>query len=186
MRRVCGVVLALVLAACAGGGEGGNSAQDSGAPTTTAAATGPCGLKPLDFTAEKWRASQAAPPAPGGVMWEQEFIFTNPNRVDVRLPPLVVELDLSGADGHFFKAARTVFRPVADELVPAGREQPRFAHAWLAPGSSPTTDSLFGKATATVGGAECPVPIERIVDRPVPAHVQALVSCDPQQVAAPC
>lgn len=181
------MVLALLLTGCSGGDEGGGVASVGATPTTaTSTATGPCGLKPLTFTAEKWRASQAAPPGAGGVLWEQEFNFSNPNAVDVRLPPLVVELDLSGADGHFFKSVRTTFRPVPDDVVPAGKEQQRFAHAWLAPGSSPTTDSLFAEATATVAGAECRVAIERIVDRPVPEHVQALVSCDPQQAAAPC
>ena len=179
------VVRAVLLAGCSGTGDGERTASVDAATTTTAA-TGPCGLKALTFTAEKWQASQAAPPAPGGVMWEQEYNFSNPNTVDVRLPPLLVELDLTGADGHFFKSVRTTFRPVADEVVPAGRSQQRFAHAWLAPGSSPTTDSLFARATATVAGTECPVAIERIVDRSVPEHVQALVSCDPHQAATPC
>jgi len=184
MRRLAAAA-ALLLAGCAGGGGDAAPVHQADAPTT-AAATGACGLQPLRFTAEKWQASQAPAPSPGGVMWEQEFNFSNPNPVPVRLPALVVELDLSGADGHFFKSARTTFRPAADEVVPAGGDQRRFAHAWLGTGSSPPTDSLFGKGAATVGGAECPVLIERIADRPVPDHVQALVSCDPQQVAAPC
>ena len=185
-KPVVAVVAALLLAGCGGDGDAGTSLKAEPATTAPPPATGPCGLKPLAFTAERGQGSGQAAPRAGGVLWEQEYTFSNPNTVDVRLSSMLVELDLSGADGHFFKSVRTTLRSVPDDVVPAGREQKRFAHAWLAPGNSPTTDSLFPVATARVAGAECPVTVERVADRPPPQHVLALPNCDPEQAAAPC
>ena len=189
MRRfpiAAGAVLALVLAACGGGDADSGSPVATTQPTTTLSPPGACGLRPLGFTAERGRGSGLAGPGGVGVLWEQEYMFSNPNPVDVRLSSVVVELDLSGTDGHFFKSARSVFRPVPNDAIPAGRDQQRFAHAWLATGSSPTTDSLFATASATVSGAECPVSVERLSGTTPPAHVLALQNCDPQQVTSPC
>jgi hypothetical protein len=81
---------------------------------------------------------------------------------------------------------RSAFRPVPNEMIPAGRDQQRFASAWLATGNSPTTDGVFATASATVAGAECPVGVERLSSATPPAHVLALTNCDPQQATAPC
>jgi hypothetical protein len=188
------VLLTLVLAACGGGGD--TTTDDAAAPpppraqvTTTAppaAATGPCGLKPMTFTNERWQGS-TAPAAPGeGVLWEQTFTFLNPNSVDVRLTGLVAHLRLSGSGGYFLKFARTTFRPAPDEMVPAGRDQQRVAQVWMAPGNTPATEDVYAVTSAKVAGADCSVPVERLSTSPVPAHVLALPTCDPQQPTAPC
>jgi len=184
---------ALLLVAC-GGGEG-TTGDDAAAPppraqaTTTAApaaATGACGLKPMTFTNERWQGSSAPAPPGDGVLWEQTFTFSNPNTVDVRLTSLVAHLRLSGSGGYFLKFARTTFRPAPDEMVPAGRDQQRVAQVWMAPGNTPATEDVFATTSARVGGADCPVPVERLSTSPVPAHVLALPTCDPQQPTAPC
>jgi hypothetical protein len=179
--------MAALLVAC-GGGNGGDSETVAGQATTTAAASqaGPCGLKPLTFTNERWTGSTAATPAEGGVVWEQTLSFSNPNTVAVRLSNLVVHLRLSGSGGYFLKFARSVARPVPDESVPAGRDAQRVAHVWLAPGNTPATEDLFASTSATVNGADCPVPVERLSTSPVPAHVLALPSCEPLPTIAPC
>jgi hypothetical protein len=185
---VATVLLALFLAAC-GGGEGDDSPTVAGQPSTTAAAStpaGPCGLKPMTFTNERWQGSTAPAPGEGGVVWEQTLTFNNPNTVPVRLSSLVVHLRLSGSGGYFLKFARSVARPVPDELVPAGRDQQRVAHVWLAPGNAPATEDLYATTSATVGGADCPVPVERLSTSAVPAHVTALPSCEPLPSIAPC
>jgi hypothetical protein len=119
-------------------------------------------------------------------VWEQVITFSNPNTVPVRLSGIVVHLRLSGSGGYFLKFARTNVRPVADEAIPAGRDQQRVAHVWLAPGNTPATDDLFATTAATVGGAECPVPVERLTTGPAPAHIVALPSCEPLPSIAPC
>ena len=187
MRRVA-LLLALSLAACGGGDDSDDTATVAGQPTTTAAAApaGACGLKPMTFTNERWQGSTAAPPAEGGVVWEQTLTFSNPNSVPVRLSNVFVHLRLSGSGGYFLKLARSVARPVADEQVPAGRDQQRVLHVWLAPGNTPATEDLYATTSASVGGADCPVPVERLSTSPVPAHVQALPSCEPLPSSAPC
>ena len=180
--------MAVLLAAC-GGGNGDDTATVAGQPTTTAApaaGAGPCGLKPLTFTNERWQGSAATPPAEGGVVWEQTLTFSNPNTVPVRLSNVFVHLRLSGSGGYFLKFARSVARPVPDELVPAGRDQQRVLHVWLAPGNTPATEDLYATASANAGGSECPVPVERMSTSAVPAHVLALPSCEPLPTIAPC
>jgi hypothetical protein len=186
--------MAALLAAC-GGGDG-TGVDDPTAPpparapsTTTAApalASGPCWLKPMTFVNERWQGSGVAPPGGAGVLWEQTFTFSNPNTVDVRLTPQVVHLRLSGSGGYFLKFAKSTFRPVADEVVPAGRDQTRVAEVWLAAGNTPATEDMFATTSAKVGGADCPVAVERLSTAPVPAHVLTLPSCDPKEAAAPC
>lgn len=187
MRRTA-LLLALLLVAC--GGDSGGTKAAGGQPSTTAPAaapTGACGLKPLTFANERWQGS--ATPAPGGgagVVWEQTYTFSNPNTVDVRLSAMVVHLRLSDQGGHFLKFARTTFRPPADEVVPAGRDQERVALVWLAPGNTPATEDLFATTSARVAGADCPVAVERISTAAVPGHVQALPTCEPLPTVAPC
>ena len=186
--------MAALLAAC-GSGEG-SDIEDAAAPpparaqtTTTASparATGPCGLKPMSFVNERWQGSGVAPPRGTGVLWEQTFTFSNPNTVDVRLSTPVVHLRLSGSGGYFLKFARSTFRPVADEVVPAGRDQTRGGEVWLAAGNTPATEDMFATTSAKVGGADCPVAVERLSTAPVPAHVLSLPSCDPKDAASPC
>ncbi len=183
------MVLALLLAGCAGGDDGGTPTVAGGQPSTTAAPAGPagaCGLKPLTFANERWTGSSATPPAEGGVVWEQVITFSNPNAVPVRLSGMVVHLRLSGSGGYFLKFARTSVRPVADEAIPAGRDQQRVAHVWLAPGNTPATEDLFATTSTPAGGNECPVPVERLTTGPAPAHVLALPSCEPLPSIAPC
>jgi hypothetical protein len=187
------VVLALLLAGCpgcAGGDDGGTPTVAGGQPSTTTATpatpAGGCGLKPLTFTNERWTGSSATPPGEGGVVWEQTLTFSNPNTVPVRLSGIVVHLRLSGSGGYFLKFARSNVRPVADEAIPAGRDQQRVAHVWLAPGNTPATEDLFATTSATVAGAECPVPVERLATGPAPAHIVALPSCEPLPSIAPC
>jgi hypothetical protein len=182
------VLLALAVAACGGGGGDDDTATVAGQPTTTtpAAPAGACGLKPMTFINERWQGSAAAPPAEGGVVWEQTITFSNPNTVPVRLSNLVVHLRLSGSGGYFLKLARSVARPVDDELVPAGRDQQRVLHVWLASGNTPQTEDLYATTSAKVGGADCPVPVERLSTSAVPAHVQALPSCEPLPSIQPC
>jgi hypothetical protein len=181
------LLLALVLAGCAGAGDD-DAPTLAGQPSTSApaAAAGPCGLKPLTFTNERWTGSAAAPPGDGGVVWEQTLTFANSNTVPVRLSSLVVHLRLAGSGGYFLKFARSVSRPVPDELVPAGGQQQRVAHAWMAPGNTPATEDVFATTSATVNGADCPVPVERLSTSAVPAHVVALPSCEPLPSIAPC
>ena len=182
------LALALLLAGCAGGDGDDTTTVGAQATTTTPAAApaGACGLKALTFANESWAASTAPAPAEGGVLWEQELIFTNPNPVPVRLSGIVVHLRLAGSGRYFLMFARSNARAVADEAIPAGREQKRFAHVWLAPGNLPATEDLFATASATVAGAECPVPVERLSTSPVPVHVLALPSCEPVPTNAPC
>ena len=186
------LLLASLLASC---GDGGGTTDDaaarpSRAQATTivapAAATNACGLKPMTFTNERWQGSSAPAPPGDGVLWEQTFTFSNPNSVDIRLTSLVAHLRLSGSGGYFLKFARTTFRPTPDEMVPAGRDQPRVAQVWMAPGNTPATEDVFATTTAKVGGTDCPVPVERLSTSAVPAHVLALPTCDPQQPSAPC
>ena len=187
MRRAA-AALAVILAGCASNGD--DTATVAAQPSTTmpAAATpaGSCGLKPLTFANERWTGSGATPPAEGGVVWEQVITFSNPNSVPVRVANVVVHLRLSGSGGYFLKFARTNVRPVPDEAIPASRDQQRVAHVWLAPGNTPATDDLFATASATAGGTECAVPIERLTTGPAPAHVLALPSCEPLPSIAPC
>ena len=184
MRRLP-LLLALLLAGCAGGS--GDEAPAGGAQvTTTAAPAGPCGLKPLTFVHERWQASALPAPGEGGVLWEQPLTFSNPNSVPVRLSSIVVHLRLASSNTFFLKFARSAGRPTADEMVPAGGEQLRFAHAWLAAGNTTATEDIFATTSATVGGAECPVPVERLSTGPVPAHVLALQSCEPLPANPPC
>ena len=183
-----------VLAAC-GSGDG-TATDDAAAPppahaqaTTVAApaaATGSCGLKPMTFSSEPWQASSVTPPGGAGVLWEQPFTFSNPNTVDVRLSPQVVHLRLAGSGRYFLKFARTSFRPLADEMVSAGRDQTRVAEVWLAEGNIPETEDMFATTSARVGGADCPVAVERLSTDPVPAHVLSLPSCDPKDAPSPC
>ena len=178
----------MLLAACGGSSGSEDRTTPAQAPATTAApaAAGACGLKPLTFANERWTGSTAPAPADGGVVWEQTLTFSNPNTVPVRLSSLFVHLRLSGSGGYFLKFARSVGRPVPDEMVPAGRDQARALHVWLAPGNTPATEDLYAVASATVAGAECPVPVERVSTSPVPAHVLALPSCEPLPSIAPC
>ena len=183
-----------VLAAC-GSGEG-TGIEDAAAPpppraqTASTAApelpTGPCGLKPMTFVNERWQGSGVAPPGGAGVLWEQTFTFSNPNTVDVRISPQLVHLRLTGSGGYFLKFAKSTFRPVAEEVVPAGRNHTRVAEVWLAPGNAPTTEDMFATTSARVGGADCPVAVERLSTDPVPAHVLSLPSCDPKDAPSPC
>ena len=187
MLRIAAVLLAVLLAACGGGDD--DTTTVAAQPTTTAAPAAPagaCGLRPLTFTNERWQGSAATPPAEGGVVWEQTLTFTNPNTVPVRLSNVFVHLRLSGSGGYFLKFARSVGRPVPDEMVPAGRDQQRVLHVWLAPGNTPATEDLYATTSANVGGAECPVPVERLSTSAVPAHVLALPSCEPLPAIAPC
>ena len=184
MRRIA-ALLAVVLAGCAGGGDGDETRTAGGQATTTAPA-GPCGLKPLGFTHERWQASTLPPPGEGGVLWEQPLTFSNPNPVPVRLSSIVVHLRLASSNTFFLKFARSTGRPVPDEMIPVGGEQLRFAHVWLAPGHTTATEDVFATTSATVGGAECPVPVERLSTGPVPAHVLALPSCEPLPANPPC
>ena len=180
--------MALLLAGC-GGGDGGETSSAGAQPSTTAAAVTPagaCGLKPLTFTSERWEGSSAAPPGPGGVLWDQILTFSNPNTVPVRLSGIVVYLRLAGSDGYFLMLARSTARAVPDEMIPDGRDQQRVAQAWLAPGNRPATEDLFATTSANVAGAECPVPVERLTTGPAPAHVLALPSCEPLPNNAPC
>jgi hypothetical protein len=180
--------MAVLLVAC-GGGSDDDTATVAGQPTTTPpapSAAGPCGLKPLTFTNERWQGSAATPPGEGGVVWEQTLTFSNPNTVPVRLSNVFVHLRLSGSGGYFLKFARSVGRPVPDELVPAGRDQQRVLHVWLAPGNTPATEDLYATTSANAGGSECPVAIERMSTSAVPAHVLALPSCEPLPSIAPC
>lgn len=140
----------------------------------------------MTFVNERWQGSDVAPPGGAGVLWEQTFTFSNPNTVDVRLSTLAVHLRLSGSGGYFLKFARSTFRPVADELVPAGREQQRVAQVWLAEGNTPATEDVFATTSAKVGDADCPVAIERLSTAAVPGHVMSLPSCDPKDAGAPC
>jgi hypothetical protein len=140
----------------------------------------------MTFANERWQASAAAPPGEGGVVWEQTMTFANPTAVGVRLASVVVHLRLSGSGGYFLKLARSTARPVPDEVVPAGREQQRVAHVWLAPGNTPATEDVFVTTSANVAGTDCPVPVERLSTAPVPAHVLALPSCEPLPTVAPC
>ncbi len=149
-------------------------------------ATGPCGLKPMTFVNERWQGSGVAPPGGAGVLWEQTFTFSNPNTVDVRLSTPMVQLRLSGSGGYFLKFARSTFRPVGDDVVPAGRDQTRVAEVWLAAGNTPATEDMFATTSAQVGGADCPVAVERLSTAPVPTHVLTLPSCDPKDAASPC
>jgi hypothetical protein len=186
--RGIAVLLALLLVSCGGAGSGTTTAGGA-QPSTSAPALAPaaaCGLRPLTFANERWEGSAAAPPGEGGVLWEQALTFSNPNTVPVRLSGIVVHLRLSGSGGYFLKFARSSARPVADEVIPAGREQQRHAHVWLAPGNTPATEDLFATASANVAGAECPVPVERLTTGPAPAHVLALPSCEPLPTIAPC
>ncbi|HUR23413.1 MAG TPA: hypothetical protein VMZ73_06035 [Acidimicrobiales bacterium] len=186
MRRIP-LLLALLFVAC--GGDGGGTTAAGGQPSTTtpaAAPTGACGLKPLTFANERWEGSSAPAPGEGGVMWEQALTFSNPNTIPVRLTGIVVHLRLSGSGGYFFKFARSTARPVPDEMIPAGRDQQRVAHVWLAPGNTPATEDLFATTSASQGGTECPVPVERLSTSPAPAHVLALPSCEPLPTIAPC
>jgi hypothetical protein len=188
MLRSATVLMALLLVACGGGGDD-DDATAARQPSTTAApvaAAGACGLRPLTFANERWTGSTATPPADGGVVWEQTLTFSNPNTVPVRLGGLVIHLRLSGSGGYFLKFARSVSRPVPDELVPAGRDAQRVAHVWLAPGNTPATEDLYATTSANVNGAECPVPVERLSTSPLPAHVLALPSCEPLPAIAPC
>ena len=187
MRRIPVLLALLSLVAC--GGDAGETSTAAGQPSTTAPApppAGPCGLQPLAFANERWQGSSAAPPGDGGVLWEQTLTFSNPNTVPVRLSGIVVHLRLSGSGGYFLKFARSTARPVPDEVIPAGRDQQRHAHVWLAPGNTPATEDLFASASASQGGAECPVPVERLTTGPAPAHVLALPSCEPLPTIAPC
>ena len=104
----------------------------------------------------------------------------------MRLSSLVVHLRLSGSGGYFLMFARSTFRPTSDEVVPAGRDQKRFAEVWLATGNTPATESLFAKAAATVGGADCPVTVERFSTAAIPSHILALPTCDPREATAGC
>ena len=196
MRRVslkASAVLVLLLVACGGGdGTGGDDPlarpqpPSSATTPTTAGATAPCGLKPLTFANERWQASGQAPSGGTGVLWEQAYTFTNPNTVDVRLQPHAVHLRLTGSLGYFLKMARSTFRSAPDELVPAGKAQQRIAHVWLAAGNTPSTEDVFVSTSATVGGSNCAVPVERLSTAPPPAHVLALPTCAPQEATAPC
>lgn len=187
MRSVA-VLLAVLLAGCASGDN--DNTSGAGAPTSTtpaaAALAGPCGLRPLTFASERWEGSSAAPPGEGGVLWEQAFTFSNPNAVPVRLSGVVVHLRLAGPEGYFLKFARSTVRSVPDEMIPAGRDQQRHAHVWLAPGNRPATEDLFATTSASSGGTECPVAVERLSTSPVPDHVLALPSCEPLPTTAPC
>lgn len=186
--RIAIVLLALPLAGC-GGGESDDTPTVASRPTTSAApaaAAGPCGLKPMTFTTERWQGAAAAPPAEGGVVWEQALTFSNPNTVPVRLSSLLVHLRLSGSGGYFLKFARSVGRPGPDEMVAAGRDQQRVLHVWLAPGNTPATEDLYAVTSANVGGTECPVPVERLSTSPAPAHVLALPTCEPLPTVTPC
>ena len=187
MRRVP-LLLALLLAGC-GGGDGNGTTSVGAQPSSTAVAGAPagaCALKPLTFTSERWEGSTAVPPGPGGVLWDQILTFSNPNTVPVRLSGIVVHLRLAGSEGYFLMLARSTARTVPDEMIPAGRDQQRVAQAWLAPGNRPATEDLFATTSASVGGAECPVPVERLTTGPAPAHVLALPSCEPLPTITPC
>lgn len=192
-RLVRGVAAALVLAACGSETAGGPDEEATRRPrpsttvaATTTAPTGPCGLRPLTFTSERWQGSPSPSPGGAGVVWEQAFTFSNPNPVDVRLSSLLVHLRLTGSGGYFLKMARSTFRPVDDEMVPAAGEQQRVAVAWLAAGNTPATEDLFATTSATVAGQECAVPVDRISTSPVPAHVLALQSCQPEEAPSAC
>jgi hypothetical protein len=188
MRRLC-LLLTVLLAACGSSG-GDDGATPAPSPSTVApaasAATRPCGLRPVTFANERWQGSATPAPAGAGVVWEQQFTFTNPNTVEVRLSGLVVHLRLSDQGGHFLKFARSTFRNDGDELLPAGRDQVRFAQVWLATGNTPTTEDIFATTSAKVGGSDCPVAIERITTSAPPAHVLALPTCAPQEATAAC
>ena len=180
------MLLAALLASCGGGDD--DPATVAAQPSTTAAAApaGACGLRPLTVTSERWEGSSAAPPGPGGVLWDQILTFSNPNTVPVRLSGIVVHLRLAGSEGYFLKMARTTARAVPDEMIPAGRDQQRVALIWLAAGNRPATEDLFVTTSANVAGTECPVPVERLATGPAPAHVLALQSCEPVPTNAPC
>ncbi len=186
MRKASLLLLAVLLGACGGGGGGGDGTAGPAQPATTTAAAGACGLKPITFANERWQGSPTPAPGGAGVVWEQAYMFTNPNAVDVRLSSLVVHLRLNDQGGHFLKFARSTFRPSADESIPAGRDQERVAQVWLASGNTPATEDLFASTSAKVAGAECPVAVERISTGAVPAHVLALPTCDPRDAAAAC
>ena len=67
------LLLALFLAGCASGGGDDDAPTLAGQPSTSVAAptaAGPCGLRPLTFTNERWTGSAASPPGEGGVVWE--------------------------------------------------------------------------------------------------------------------
>jgi len=181
-------VLALLLVACGGGDTDEGATVVAAQPTTTAAASpaGPCGLAPMTFTNERWQGSSATPPGDGGLIWEQTLTFSNPNAVPVRLSSIVVHLRLSGSGGYFLKFARSVARPVPDEVIPAGRDGQRVAHVWLAPGNTPATEDLYATTSANVNGTDCRVPVERLSTSAVPAHVLALPSCEPLPAITPC
>lgn len=182
------MLLAVFLAGCASAGN--DDAATAGATATTAPGratpAGPCVLRPLTFFHERWQASTAPPPGEGGVLWEQPLTFSNPNPVPVRLSSIVVHLRLASSNTYFLKFARSNARSVPDEMIPAGGDQQRMAHAWLAPGNTTATEDLFATTAASVGGTECPVPVERLSTSPVPAHVLALQSCEPLPSVTPC
>jgi hypothetical protein len=190
-KLVPGVLCVLLLAAC-GSGEGtSDDALSRPRPSTTVAPTtttpaGACGLRPLTFTSERWQGTPTPSPRGPGIVWEQTYTFSNPNTVPVRLSSLVPHLRLTGSGGYFLKMARGAFQPVPDELVPAAGSQQRVARAWLAAGNAPSTEELFATASAAVSGQDCAVAVERISTSPVPAHVLALVSCDPEQAPSAC
>ena len=180
------MLLAVAVAACGGGND--DTARVAAPPSSTAAVATPagaCGLRPLTVTSERWEGSSAAPPGPGGMLWDQILTFSNPNTVPVRLSGIVVSLRLA-ADGYFLKMARSTARAVPDEMIPAGRDQQRVAQVWLAPGNRPATEDLFVTTSANIAGTECPVPVERLTTGPAPAHVLALQSCEPVPANAPC
>jgi hypothetical protein len=188
------VALGLVLVACGSGGEGtaGDDAlarprpSTTSATPTTAAASAPCGLRPLTFQSERWQAGGQGGPGGAGVLWEQTYTFSNPNTVEVRLQPHTVHLRLTGSLGYFLKMARSSFRPAPDEMVPAGKDQQRVAQVWLEPGNTPATEDVFVTTSARVAGADCAVPVERLSTTAPPGHVLALPTCDPQQATTPC
>ncbi len=191
MRRVAVLLAAVLLAVTfAGCSSAGDDETTAGAAATTTAApatpAGPCALKPLTFVHERWQASTVPPPGEGGVLWEQPLTFSNPNPVPVRLSSIVVYLRVAGSNTFFLKFGRSNARSVPDEIIPAGGDQLRMAHAWLATGNTTATEDLFATTAATVGGTECPVPVERLSTSPVPAHVLALPSCEPLPSVAPC
>ena len=136
-----------------------------------------CGER-LAFSETAWEAAPTSSPAatPGTAQWQAHFTFTNPNPFEVRLSEAVVVLEILTSDGHHGSTGRTSFAEATASIAPrASRE--RVATAWMRDNKIPQTTQLYVATTATVGGATCAVPIERVSTTPPSPQVFTLPDC---------
>ncbi len=177
-RLAIGVgALALAVAGCGGADRGGDRA-DPTTPATQAGGGAACAER-LTFSETAWEAAPTSSPAatPGTVQWQARFTFANPNPFEVRLTDAVIVLEILTSDGHHGSTGRTSFREAAAATIASRASLEKVATAWMRDNKIPETTQLYVTTAATVAGATCAVPVERVSTTPPSPQVFTLPDC---------